>query len=127
VEARGSRWADVEPDDLFPTCSRRGCHERARWRPFVYVPTRRISPEEQQIRWIWPAEPIERGIVVVPLPMLVCDKHKLSRRVEEQLTRSRRFRRLLAGNLAARGPDWTVTIDHAWVIHERIEDDRARG
>ncbi len=93
----------------------------------MYVPIARVSPEEQRIRRIWPAEPRERGIVVVPLPMLVCDKHKLPRRVEDRLKRSRRFRRLLAADVSARGPDWAIKMELAWIIHQRIEDDRARG
>lgn len=74
-----------------------------------------------------PLHEIEHRLVLVPLPMVVCDAHKLPRRIEMKLMDSRRFRRLLARHVAAQGRDWLVLTGRAWVAHERLPEEGAQS
>ncbi len=125
--ARAVRLQHAPQGSDTPRCNLEGCKREPHWRPFVYVPIERLSPEPKGVTALAPRPIPERDhdLVIVPLPMLVCDVHKLPHRLEDRLFRSTRFRRLLARRIAAHGRDWLVRMDRAWVVHERVADERS--
>ncbi len=84
-------------------CDQQACNNPARWRVFLHVPTVKPSPDPKMIEM----QPEVRE-VVVPIPLYVCNAHKISKAQGQ---------RLLTAKLRAR---LTRTLQNLQLLFERV-------
>jgi hypothetical protein len=84
------------------TCSRPECERAAAWQPMLCVPVVREA---------------ERDVVHMPVPLVFCDEHRLSRGATAKFRSSLRLHHALRRRL---GDRWEPHTERAWIERTRI-------